>query len=288
MLIGTAVAAALIATAAPASAAPDPLDADTRVSSWDEAAATLGTAGSLWEPQETVGLERTTKITVVADNLTFENAAATGGDTYAGARYGKGKRAFWIDEKWANTGWAAEPVTSTSRAKVRTVSLRMGDPGMRYTVRATVYADCFTQPAQGDPVPVPKRFRCTRGDVLAYGGTLTMTARPASTMTAPGNTSVVIRTKGLTYRELLRVARNLQQVAGAPTVAGSAQMVGMCTQMTDGRMTADQASAFAQSNGYTTRVGSIDGQPMAVTADYRPDRFTLAIDAGVVTGCTYG
>jgi hypothetical protein len=58
--------------------------------------------------------------------------------------------------------------------------------------------------------------------------------------------------------------------------------------MVTGRMTAAQATAFAESNGYTARVGSIDGQPQAVTADYRPDRFTLDLVGGVVTGCTYG
>jgi hypothetical protein len=65
-------------------------------------------------------------------------------------------------------------------------------------------------------------------------------------------------------------------------------MVGMCRQMTDGAMTEEQASAFAGANGYTLRVGSIDGQPQAVTMDYRPDRFTVALVSGVVTSCSYG
>ena len=108
-------------------------------------------------------------------------------------------------------------------------------------------------------------------------------------MTAPGNTSIVIQTRGMSYRQLVAIATGLQQVAGATADgAGSAQMVGMCSQMMKGRMTFDQASAFAASNGYTARVGSIDGVPQAVTTDYRPDRFTLAIAANVVTGCTYG
>lgn len=287
-LVAAAAAAVLVMGAGPAMAADDPMDIQAKAGSWDEAAAALGTAGSLWEPQRTADLDRTRKFDVVADNLAFENGAATAGDTAVGTRYGKGKRAFWIEEKWANTGWAAEPVTSTSTAKVGKVRLRLGEPGMRYTVVATVYADCFEQPKSADPRPIPKRFRCTRGDVLEYGGTLTMRARPASTMTAPGRTSIVVRTKGLTYRELLSVARSVQQVAGAPTYPGSAQMVGMCRQMVDGTMTPDQAQAFAVSNGYTTRVGTIDGQPQAVTADYRPDRFTLETVNGVVTSCTYG
>jgi len=65
-------------------------------------------------------------------------------------------------------------------------------------------------------------------------------------------------------------------------------MVGMCRQMVSGGMTFDQAKAFAESNGYLARVGSIDGEPQAVTADYRPDRFTVDIVSDAVTACQYG
>jgi hypothetical protein len=286
--VGAVIAAS--AWAAPPAAA-DGMDADARVPDWDTAAATLGTAGSLWEPRWQAGLRQEGRIRVVADNLAFANGAVTAGDTAAAARYGRGDRSFRIAEKWADTGWAAEPVFTTSTAKVETVALRLGLPGMRTTVRATVYADCVEQPTDADPQPIPRGFRCSRADVLRTGGYLVMTARPASTMTAPGNTSVVISTTGLRFGELLRIARNLQQVAGAPTVAGSAQMVGMCRQMTSGPMTVAEATAFAQTGGYTARVGSVDGMSLPVTADYRPDRFTLAVVGGMqgtVTGCTYG
>ena len=46
-------------------------------------------------------------------------------------------------------------------------------------------------------------------------------------MTAPGTTSIVIRSTGLTFAELVGVARSLEQVAGSTgDGAGSAQMVG--------------------------------------------------------------
>ena len=216
-------------------------------------------------------------------------ATAIAGDTYAGTRYGTQRRGFWIDEKWADTGWAAEPVASTSTAKVRSVRVRLGSPGTSTTVTAQVYADCFVQPTAADPKRIPAGFRCSRGDVLRTGGTLVMTARPPSQMTAPGTTSIVIRSTGLTFAELVAVARSLEQVAGSSGAgAGSAQMVGMCRQMVDQRMTAEQADAVAESNGYSTRVGSIDGESLAVTADYRPDRFTLSTVSGAVTSCTYG
>ena len=269
-------------------AAADAFDVNTRVATWDAAAATLGTAGSLWEPRRTLGLGQRGRISVIADNLAFAQGAAIAGDTTAVGQYGTRARSIQVMEKWANTGWSAEPAVSTSMAPVGTAVIRLGSPGMRTSVTARIFSDCFPQPADADPRPIPKGFRCTRGDVLRHGGILVMTARPASTMTAPGNTTVRIQTTGLTYRELLDVAGSLEQVAGAPTVAGSAQMVGMCRQMVSAPMTEQQASAFAQSNGYTARVGSIDGVPQAVTMDYRPDRFTLALVGGVVVSCTYG
>lgn len=283
---GAGVLLASAVGAAPATA--DGFDVNTKVATWDTAAATLGTAGSLWEPRRTAGLDRRGRIAVIADNLAFAQGAAIAGDTTAAGQYGTRARSIAVMEKWANTGWSAEPAVSTSMAPVGVAVIRLGSPGMRTSVTARVFSNCFPQPADADPRPIPKRFRCTRADVLRHGGILVMTARPASTMTAPGDTTVRIETRGLTYRELLDVAGSLEQVAGAPTVAGSAQMVGMCNQMVTGSMTAEQASAFAQSNGYTTRLGSIDGAPLPVTADYRPDRFTLAMVGGVVSSCTFG
>ncbi len=35
-------------------------------------------------------------------------------------------------------------------------------------------------------------------------------------------------------------------------------------------------------------VGSIDGEPQAVTMDFREDRFTFDVVSGKVTGCSYG
>jgi hypothetical protein len=261
----------------------------TSVGTWDVAAARLGTAGSLWEPRNTAGLDRTRRIVVIGDSITVANGAVTGGSTYAGTRYGRGARTLWVEEKWAGTGWAADPVVATTRALVGTVRLPLGQRGMRAVVTARVYAECIAQPANANPKPVPARARCARADVLATGGTIEFTARPASTMTAPGTTNVVMRSTGLTYDQLVRAARSLEQVAGAPSAgAGSAQMLGMCQQMISAPMNADVAGQFATSNGYTLRVGTIDGVPQAVTADYRPDRFTVTTVGGAVTACTYG
>lgn len=75
--------------------------------------------------------------------------------------------------------------------------------------------------------------------------------------------------------------------AEAPDGADAA-MVALCDEMVAESMSPEQADALAAENGYVTRVGSVDGEPMAVTTDYRTDRFTLDVVGGVVTACTYG
>ena len=282
-----ALACALPGTAA--SAAAPSADVQQKVLSWDSAAARIGLAGSLWEPEKTAGRSRTGRLVVIAGNLALASGAVVAGDTSASVRYGSSRRGFRISEKWASTGWAAAPILSTSMAKVRTVSVPLGLPAAKVLVIADVFANCFPQSSTRRPRPVPARFRCTRADVLRTGGVLMMTARPASGVSSPGETTVVVQSTGLTFDQLVSIARSLQQVAGsAADGAGSAQMIGMCRQMVEGRMSPAQADAFATAYGYTTRVGSVDGGGQAVTADYRPDRFTLSTVADAVTSCTYG
>lgn len=65
-------------------------------------------------------------------------------------------------------------------------------------------------------------------------------------------------------------------------------MLELCDQMVAEAMTVDDATSLAESNGYIARVGSVDGEPQAVTMDYRIDRFTFEVVDGVVTSCQYG
>jgi hypothetical protein len=293
LLVSVSLAGAtLTALASSAAAAPDTA---AKAQDWQEAASALGSAGSLWEPGRTAGLSRTKPIDVLADGLTFQNGSARSGDTYAGATYGALRAAstsrpsFTIAEKWADTGWAAEPAYSTRMAPVGSVVIRLGSPGTEVRVTAQVLANCFVQPASANPQPVPAGYRCSKADVARSGGVLRMTARPASTMTAPGRTSIVITTTGLSYAQLVSIASSLEQVSGGGgEITGSAQMVAMCGQMVDGAMTYEQAAAFAASNGYSMRVGTIDGEPQMVTMDFRWDRFTVSLVKNLVTSCTYG
>ncbi len=284
------VAGALVlsAVAAPARAEESGTGYSAKASSWSQAASFLGTAGSLWRPAYAAGLKKSGPIGVLGDGITVRDDVATGGSTFAGVTYGAGKTSLSVVERWARTSWAAEPATDIRRALVGRETIMLGDPGTQIPVTATIYANCYTAALSGDAPPPPKGLRCTREDVRTHGGTLVMTARPASTMTAPGTTRIQMDSTGLSYAQLVRAARSLTQVMGAPMVPPSAQMVGMCEQMVDESMTQDQAAAFAESNGYSLRVGSVDGEPRAVTMDYRPDRFTVALVSGAGDGCTSG
>ncbi len=157
---GVTVIVALVLGSPPASALPaarPTADTTAKASNWLEAAARLGTAGSLWEPASTAGLRRTKPIDVMTDGLRFEDGRARSGDTFAGATYGTVRGAsaarpsFTIAEKWADTGWAVEPATSTSLARVGSVRIALGSPDTQVTVTAQVFANCFVQPSNGIP-----------------------------------------------------------------------------------------------------------------------------------------
>jgi hypothetical protein len=76
-------------------------------------------------------------------------------------------------------------------------------------------------------------------------------------------------------------------------VSGSAvpvadELAALCEQVVAEALPLDAAVALAEASGYTTRVGTLDGQPQAVTTDFREDRMTFDVDADVVVGCTVG
>lgn len=50
----------------------------------------------------------------------------------------------------------------------------------------------------------------------------------------------------------------------------------------------DEVTARIEDAGYTWRLGTIDGEPQAVTMDYRTDRLTLTTQDGLVIDATWG
>ena len=54
------------------------------------------------------------------------------------------------------------------------------------------------------------------------------------------------------------------------------------------RLPEAEAGARAEGSGFTWRVGEIDGEPQAVTKDYREDRLTFTVENGVVIDAVWG
>lgn len=53
-------------------------------------------------------------------------------------------------------------------------------------------------------------------------------------------------------------------------------------------MSSDEAQAATEAAGYTYRVVMVDGEPRAVTMDYRPDRVNVSLKDDVVIASTVG
>ena len=81
--------------------------------------------------------------------------------------------------------------------------------------------------------------------------------------------------------------RNASAVTADPGAPGQA-IQDLCLKIVADGMTEADANQAAAEAGFTTRVGSIDGEPLATTRDYRIDRMTFDIENGVVTGCVVG
>ena len=102
-------------------------------------------------------------------------------------------------EKNSNVKWAAHRVADSGQRIVTSRIIRIDDSKTK--VRATIYANC----AVADSEAVGQSdIRCTKVDVNTYGGLLVMKA--------PGGTSIVVESNGLSYAELIGVARGLKQV----------------------------------------------------------------------------
>ena len=182
----------------------------TTVPTWSKAATTLGADGSLWQPTFTAGLKQSGGISVTVGNPVkqFGNGAV--------ATYKLGKKQMVMFENWAGVPAAVDPTPSTRRILVGTPTIKLGGPQTPIAIKTQVSADCYTAKLKNGLLPVPPaNLRCKESDVSKYGGELRMTAKPSNTMGSPGNTDVVIQVSpGVSYQQLLKIASDLQQVAG--------------------------------------------------------------------------
>lgn len=150
----------------------------------------------LWSPTYTAGLKRVREIDVLAYRQGRSRA------TFVGSTYGTRAPSFTLAQKGSASPWAATPVQHSSERLVETIPLRIGPAGAQRPARARVYANC------GIDENAATR-RCERGDVARFGGALVLMARTTSGG-VPQATDIRIDSNGLTYQELVRVARGLQ------------------------------------------------------------------------------
>ena len=167
--------------------------------SYADAKRALGGQVVLWSPTYTAGLSRTREIDVLAYRAGSRRA------TFVGSSYGGRVPSFTIAQKASASPWAAEPVQRASERLVATVAITIGPPDAQRPVRARVYANCNQPDAE-------RVKRCEPGDVSRFGGALVLLARTTSGG-VPQATDVRIDSTGLSYQQLLRVARGLRPAA---------------------------------------------------------------------------
>jgi len=66
------------------------------------------------------------------------------------------------------------------------------------------------------------------------------------------------------------------------------EVTALCAQIVTQALPLDAATALAESSGYASRVSSIDGEPQAVTMDFRQDRMNFEVESEIVVFCTTG
>ncbi len=194
--LATLIAAAVTLTGNPGAwASPDVVRA---TSTYSQAESALQGQVLLWEPTYTLGLSRKREIDVLAFGSGSSRA------TFAGSSYGRRVPSFTLAQKAAATKWAAKPVQHSSERLVDTLRIQIGDRGAKRPVQARIYANC----AQG---PEASRKRCERRDVARFGGSVVLLAR-TTIAGAPEATDIRIDSTGMSYEQLLRIARGLRPV----------------------------------------------------------------------------
>ena len=167
---------------------------------WQKAARALEQTSTLYRPTFRAGLKQNSRIDILAfKRFTETREWVKYSSMLITVNYSKRLRSFSIMEKRANVKWAARRVADPGQRLVERRTIRLNDSKTR--VRATIYANCAIAELG---VAVQPGTRCTKADVKTYGGLLVMKA--------PAKTSIIVESNGLSYSELVRVARGLKQV----------------------------------------------------------------------------
>lgn len=176
-----------------------------KFANWSSAAAELGFNGGLYQPQSRVGLRQDGPIEVLAFGGGNKSARPYA-QTSVTASYGNTNKNFIIDQKWTSTSWAARPTVNPARRLVGKAKVTL-DSGVQIPV--VVYANCNINVIDAT---TPPRKKCLKRDVLAYGGSVELQVPPAGAANPSGRNDVVIRSRGLSYADLLKVVSGLKRV----------------------------------------------------------------------------
>ncbi len=175
-------------------------------SNYGRAVAALDDETVLWRPTYTAGLRRNGPIDVIAYGSAGKRA------TFAGSTYGKRVPSFTLAQKAAQTRWAAAPIEQETAGLVKSERIRIGRPGATRVVRARIFANCRgVDSSAADAASGAASPRCSRADVARFGGVAEVLAR-TTVSGDPRATTVRIDSNGLSYRQLVRVARGLVPV----------------------------------------------------------------------------
>lgn len=167
---------------------------------WERAASALESEGSIYYPSFRAGLKQESRIEVLAftrkiksgSGIKYSSMLVTGS-------YKNRHAAFSLMEKYASASWAARRVADPGQRIVAQRLIKMNASGLR--VQSTIYANCA--------IPVPdlaleQKQVCSQADVKLFGGLLVMQT--------PGETSIIIESVGLTFQQLIAIARGLKSL----------------------------------------------------------------------------
>lgn len=115
------------------------------------------------------------------------------------------------------------------------------------------------------------------------GGQALAVGEATVTLTAPDGT---VRTVAVTVTPQL--ASDPAGAIGGSADPATAAAQAACDQIVEGKLTQADAEALVATAGLESRIGSVDGEPNALTMDYNPSRVTLTLESGVVTACIVG
>lgn len=167
---------------------------------WQRAASALDSEGSIYYPSFRAGLKQESRIEILAftrkiksgNRIKYSSMLVTGS-------YKNRSAAFSLMEKYASASWAARRVADPGQRIVAQRLIKMNASGTK--VQSTIYANCAIS------VPdfaVEQKQVCSQADVKLFGGLLVMQT--------PGETSIIIESVGLTFQQLIAIARGLKSL----------------------------------------------------------------------------